>query len=92
MTYKIVFCNEVIDQLNKLRKNDKNSYLKCFELVLAIAINPRNGVGKPERLKGFGNTEIYSRRINDKDRIIYQIIETEKCIELISCDGHYEDK
>ena len=91
MTYKIVFRKEAIAQLEILRKGDKNAYVKCFDLILAIATDPRNGIGKPERLKGYVDAEIYSRRISDKDRIVYEIIESEELIEVASCKGHYDD-
>lgn len=47
------------------------------------------GEGKPERLKGefWG---CYSRRIDEKNRLIYR--ETEKGIEILKCRGHYHDK
>ena len=50
------------------------------------------GIGKPERLKGFGDMEVYSRKLNDKDRLVYIIYEEEEeIVEIISCRGHYED-
>lgn len=61
-------------------------------MVLAIAANPREGIGKPERLKGYAEEEVYSRRINDKDRIIYEINENDQLVEIFSCKGHYLDK
>ena len=57
--------------LNWFRKNNKRDYLKCFDLVRAIASDPRDGFGKPERLKYF-HKEVFSRRVNAKDRIVYQ--------------------
>lgn len=91
MIYKIEFLKEAIVQLSELRKADKNAYVKCFDVILAIAAEPRSGIGKPERLKGYDNAEVFSRRINDKDRIVYEIIENEHLIEILSCIGHYDD-
>jgi toxin YoeB len=91
MIYKIEFLKAAIVQLAELRKGDKNAYVKCFDLILAIASAPRDGIGKPERLKGYEAEEVYSRRINDKDRILYEIIENELRVEIISCVGHYDD-
>jgi|JI7StandDraft_1071085.scaffolds.fasta_scaffold568875_1 toxin YoeB len=91
MIYKIEFRKEAIIQLSELRKGDKNTYIKCFDILLAIAVNPREGIGKPERLKGYEDFEVFSRRVNDKDRLIYEIIETEQLVEIISCVGHYDD-
>jgi toxin YoeB len=92
MTYRIEFRNEAISHLEQLRRGDKNAYVKSFDLVLAIANDPREGIGKPERLKGFDDAEVYSRRINDKDRLLYEIEEDSKIITIISCKGHYGDK
>lgn len=91
MTYKVEFSDEALEQLNNLRKGDRNAYLKCFDFVLAIASEPRLGIGKPERLKGFGEREVFSRRINDKDRFVYIIYEGKEKVEIISCIGHYDD-
>ena len=89
MIYDVEFSPEALEQLANLRKGDKNAYLKCFDFVLAISNEPRDGIGKPERLKGFGEKEVFSRRVNDKDRFIYAIYESK--VEVISCIGHYND-
>ncbi len=91
MIYNIEFSEEALTQLAILRKGDRNAYLKCFDLVLAIAASPREGIGKPERLKGFSEKEIFSRRINDKDRILYAVFEESSCVKIVSCVGHYND-
>ncbi|MEN8219456.1 MAG: type II toxin-antitoxin system YoeB family toxin [Pseudomonadota bacterium] len=64
------------DDLEWFRNKSKKDYLKCFDLVRATAIAPRNGIGKPERLKYF-DKEVYSRRVNHEDRMIYTISEDE---------------
>ena len=88
MTYKINILANANDDLNWFRKNDKNSYVKIFDLLREIIVNPREGTGKPERLKYF-EKEVYSRRINQKDRLVYTIYESENEIDLSSCRGHY---
>jgi len=50
MTYKILILKNAEDDFEWFRKNDKKSYLKCFDLVHSISVNPREGIGKPERL------------------------------------------
>lgn len=45
------------------------------------------GLGKPEKLK---NRPEYSRRIDECNRLIYEIDELDN-IKIISCKGHYED-
>lgn len=45
------------------------------------------GIGKPEPLRYRPG---YSRRIDDKNRLVYDIDELEN-IRIISCKGHYEN-
>ena len=52
----------------------------------------KTGTGKVERLKGKGERLIYSRRINDKHRLIYEIFEEEKKVVLAAAYGHSKDK
>lgn len=47
------------------------------------------GIGKPEPLSG-GLQGEYSRRINEKDRLVYHL-ESGR-IYIAHCRGHYEDK
>ena len=59
-----------------------NQLLKSIERDGAL-----NGLGKPERLK---NQDAYSRRIDDANRLIYQVSGDETFV--LSCRGHYGDK
>ncbi len=43
--------------LDWFRRNDRTSYIKCFDLVREIIVHPREGTGKPERLKYFEKEE-----------------------------------
>lgn len=47
-----------------------------------------DGIGKPEFLK---YDKVYSRRINEKDRLLYKLLDDMKTVYLISCKGHYSD-
>ena len=89
MTYKINILSNANKDLNWFRKNDKTSYIKLFDLIREIRIEPRDGTGKPECLKYF-EQEVYSRRINQKDRLVYTIYEGNKEIDISSCPEHYE--
>jgi toxin YoeB len=87
--YRIIIVKKAQDDLDWLRKNDKSSYIKCFDLTRELIENPRTGTGKPERLKYF-EKEVYSRHVNHKDRMIYTIYETIKEIDITSFRGHYD--
>jgi toxin YoeB len=47
------------------------------------------GIGKPEPLIGEGDK--YSRRIDEKNRLVYKYGENRE-LYIISCKGHYDDK
>ena len=87
--YKVVLLKKAQSDLSWFRKNDKSSYIKCFDLVRELMDTPREGRGKPERLRYF-EKEVYSRRVNHKDRLIYTIYEEFKEIDITSFRGHYE--
>ncbi|MBK8750848.1 MAG: Txe/YoeB family addiction module toxin [Candidatus Competibacteraceae bacterium] len=89
MTYKIRILEKAQEDLDWLRRNDKTSYIKCFDLVREIMDDPRNGTGKPERLRHF-EREVYSRRVNHKDRLIYTIYESSCEIDISSFRCHYQ--
>ncbi len=88
MTYRIRILSNAKDDLDWMRKNNRNSYLKAYNLIREMMKDPRNGTGKPERLKYF-EKEVYSRRINQKDRLVYTIYESVKEIDITSARGHY---
>lgn len=53
--------------------------------------HPREGTGKPEQLK-YQEREIWSRRINQKDRLVYEIIDDKIVVFILQAKGHYDDK
>ncbi|MBR1922786.1 MAG: Txe/YoeB family addiction module toxin, partial [Paludibacteraceae bacterium] len=53
--------------------------------------HPQTGTGHPEQLKG-DKAGLWSRRINKKHRLIYEIHETEVIVLILTAYGHYEDK
>jgi addiction module toxin, txe/yoeB family len=54
--------------------------------------HPTTGTGQVEQLKGYEERSVWSRRINQKHRLVYEIFEDEKSIDIISAFGHYDDK
>lgn len=89
MTYKINILKNAKKDIDWFKLNDRVSYLKCFDLIEELQASPRKGIGKPERLKYF-EMEVFSRRVNLKDRLIYTIYESSKEIDITSCRGHYD--
>ena len=63
---------------------------KIIELIEDILTNGAlKGTGKPERLKHTKDKILYSRRIDQYNRLVYDVIDDK--LNIISCKGHYEE-
>lgn len=89
--YVIKFDDKVVKIIAKWKKSNPTLHKKLVKVILAIAENPRHGIGHPEPLVG-GSDVIYSRRISARDRIIYSINDNEVFVIIIELEGHYDDK
>ena len=70
-------------------REDRKTAKKIASLLADIERNGNEGLGKPESLKG-NLSGYWSRRISEKDRLIYRFDET--TIYIAACRGHYGDK
>ena len=69
---------------------DKKTIKRINKLLQSIEREGAlSGIGKPEVLK-HDMSGMYSRRIDDENRLVYKISETQ--IIVYKCKGHYEDK
>ena len=69
------------------QEQDRKTLRRINELLRDISRGGYEGIGKPEPLKNeFSGW--WSRRINDRDRLVYRI-ERDIC-EIIPCRGHYD--
>lgn len=91
--FKIIPTETYFEHLSLHQKSGQKSLIKKISVFLTeLKENPMIGTGKPELLKGFSERKVYSRRIDQKHRLIYEVFEEEKRIELLSAWGHYDDK
>jgi len=84
-----VFTKNGWDDYIYWQTDDRKSLRKINHLIEDIAINGNEGVGKPEALSG-NLPGFWSRRINDKDRLIYKI--DNENIYILACRYHNGDK
>lgn len=91
MIYELDFTDTFYSHIEKLRSN-KTLINKIDKFLDEIENHPITGTGKPEQLKGYGERFVYSRRIDQKHRLVYEIFEKEKIVKIISTYGHYNDK
>lgn len=73
------------------RSGDKGSIKKIEKILIELSQNPYTGIGNPEALK-YELSGFWSRKINQKDRMIYKVEEDIVTVFVISAMGHYNTK
>jgi len=90
--YLIEISRDAQKDLQQLKKSGRKTDIEKVSLFFReIEIHPRTGTGQPEQLK-YQDGEVWSRRINKKDRFVYRIYENKLIVLIVSALGHYDDK
>lgn len=85
---KLAWTDDGWDDYVYWQTEDKRTLKKINSLIKSINRDgPLKGEGHPEPLK---YRPVYSRTINEKDRLVYDIEDGE--LVIFSCRSHYEDK
>ena len=91
-SYKIIIKETAEKDFLKHKKSgNKQNLFKISKIIEELREHPYTGIGKPEQLK-YNLQGLWSRRINQKDRLVYEIFEEEILVNIIRALGHYEDK
>lgn len=85
--YKIFYTKKAIKDIEKIKSAKLEKIAK--NLINIIKENPYQNLPSYEKLVG-DLKGLYSRRINLKHRLVYEVIEEEKAIKIISLWTHYE--
>lgn len=92
MSYILEFTVVALKDIEKHKKaGDKAVLKKIAKLLNEIKENPTQGTGQIELLR-YGLGGKFSRRINQKHRLVYSIEEEVTTVHVLSLWGHYEDK
>ena len=92
MKYHVDILPSAQEDIRKLQKSgDKQAIKKLDRLLIELEIHPETGTGKPERMK-HRLGDVWSRRITDKHRLVYEIFEEVVLVEVLGAYGHYDDK
>lgn len=79
-------------QLAKHYKSGDKVLIKRIERIFEeLNEHPFLGIGKPEALK-YELTGLWSRRLDDKNRLVYSVVEESITVFVVSAKGHYSDK
>ena len=77
-------------EIAKIKKSgDLATFKKLEKIIIELSDHPTSGIGNPEQLK-HSLSGYWNRRINKKDRIVYEIMEEpEQLVVVVSALGHY---
>lgn len=84
---KYVFVDESWEDYLYWQKIDKKKVKRINDLLKDISRNSYEGIGKSELLK-YKYSGLWSRRIDDEHRLIYQVVDDE--IRILKCRYHYD--
>ena len=88
---KIKFTETGWEDYTYWQNQDKKTLKQINRLLEDIKRDFYNGIGKPEalcaELSGW-----WSRRIDEKNRILYRITDNGDSVEVMQCRGHYGDR
>jgi Txe/YoeB family toxin of toxin-antitoxin system len=87
VTYSIVFTKKAKDDVSRLKAANLEKKVKV--LLDVIRENPYKTPPPYEKLQG-DLQGAYSRRINIKHRLVYEVFEKEHIIKIISLWTHYD--
>lgn len=91
--YLLTYSKSFFEHLQKHEKSGKKKILQKIDAFLdEIENHPTTGTGQVEQLKGFGERSVWSRRIDQKHRLTYEVFEDEKVVKILTSYGHYDDK
>lgn len=85
--YNLVYTKKAIKDIEKIKGAKLDNITK--NLISIIKQSPYQTPPSYEKLVG-DLKGLYSRRINIKHRLVYQVYEEEKVIKVISLWSHYE--
>lgn len=86
--YKIVYIKQALKDIPKLKSIGLAE--KAKSLIDILKINPFQNPPPYEKLVG-DLQGAYSRRINIKHRLVYQVYDSEKTVKIIALWSHYEN-
>jgi len=89
MSYALEFSEIALADIKRHKKSGDKAVLKKIEKLLnELMEHPTTGTGQPEQLKHH-LTGLYSRRINQKHRLVYSINEEVITVHVLSAWAHY---
>jgi toxin YoeB len=83
----LVVARQFLADLKYWAETEPRTVVRILRVMLEIARDPREGLGKPERLKHSDRRDC-SRRITQEHRMVYRY--DDEHVEFVSARYHYE--
>ena len=85
--YEIVYTKMAVKDISKLKAAQLDK--KAKSLIEVISNNPYETPPDYEKLVG-DLQGLYSRRINQQNRLVYEVLEDKRIVKIVSLWSHYE--
>jgi toxin YoeB len=90
--YTLIFTDVSLKDLAFHDKEGNRATIKRIDRILQeLETTPFVGIGKPHPLS-YQYAGLWSRHLNKKDVLVYEVNETEKSVQIYSARYHYSDK
>ena len=90
--YTLIFTDVSLKDLAFHDKAGNSATIKRIDRILKeLETTPFVGIGNPHQL-GYNYAGLWSRHLNKKDVIIYDVNEAERIVQIYSARYHYLDK
>lgn len=90
--YRVAISDRAKKDLALIHRNGTKSVIRKIEQIfLELSEHPYSGTGHPEPLR-YLSGNIWSRRIDKKNRLRYLVQDEVVIVTVISVLGHYDDK
>lgn len=91
MPYQLYYSRHAVDDWEILKKQGNPSLLvRAQRLLEQLRENPFSPEPPYKKLNGPLNG-LYARRLNNQHRLVYQVIEDQKAVKIVSMWTHYGD-
>jgi len=90
--FRVIISENARKDIKKhIKSGNKIVINKIKKILIELEDEPEKGIGNPEPLK-YELSGKWSRRISNKDRMIYEVKDKIVTVEVLSAMGHYSDK
>ncbi|MCL2521033.1 MAG: Txe/YoeB family addiction module toxin [Spirochaetaceae bacterium] len=89
MSYKIVYTKDAVKDYEFIKQSQPVMLKNLKDIIQILRTDPYQIKHRFEKLHGHKNR--FSRRLNNKHRIVYEVYKDENIVKIVAMWGHYDD-